>query len=121
MSDSEDLPDITTSLYDGSSGNEANSEGESYQKDLREITELMNYFNPTCLSQKRRMFRVLAQAQKANLRKLNLRDKMRQGLQILTGVFVGIVKTKKGKLTAYVAKKLMLSTGFFTSNKLYVS
>ena len=46
MSDSEDLPDITTSLYDGSSGNDANSEGESYGKDLREITELMNCFNP---------------------------------------------------------------------------
>ena len=46
MSDSEDLSDITTSLYDGSSGNEPDSEGKSYGKDLREITELMNCFNP---------------------------------------------------------------------------
>ena len=46
MSDSEDLSDITTSLFDGSSGNEADSEGESYRKDLRKITELMNRFNP---------------------------------------------------------------------------
>ena len=56
------------------------------------------------------MFQVPAQAQKANLRKVNLRDKMRQGLQILTGVLVEIVKTKKGKI----------STGFFTTNKLSV-
>ena len=41
------------------------------------------------------MFGVPAQAQKVNLNKLNLRDKVRQGLQILTGVLVGIVKTKK--------------------------
>ena len=41
-------------------------------------------------------------------------------LQILTGVLLGIVKTKKGKLTAYVAKKSMLSVGFFTTNKLSV-
>ena len=46
MSNSEDLPDITTSLYDGSGGNEADSEGESYGKGLREITELMNCFKP---------------------------------------------------------------------------
>ena len=70
--------------------------------------------------EKKRMFRVPAQSQKANLRKLNLRDKMRQGLQISTGVLVGIVKMKKGKLTAYVAKKWMLSMGFFTTNKLSV-
>ena len=59
------------------------------------------------------MFRVPAQAHKANLRKLTLRDKTRQGLQILTGVLVGIIKTKKGKSSAYVAKKSMLSMGFF--------
>ena len=41
-------------------------------------------------------------------------------LQILTGVLVGIVKTKKGKMTVYVAKKSMLSLGFFTTNKLSV-
>ena len=46
MSDSEDLSDITISLYDGSSGNEADSEEESYGKELWEITELMNCFNP---------------------------------------------------------------------------
>ena len=46
MSDSEDFSDITTSLYDGNSGNKADSEGESYGKDLREITELMNCFKP---------------------------------------------------------------------------
>ena len=113
MPDTEDLSDITTSLYDGSSGNEAGSEGESYGKDLREITELINCFNPY-------IFRVPVRAQKANLRKLDLRDKMIQGLQILTGVLVGIVKTKKGKLTAYVAKKSMLSMGFFTTNTLSV-
>ena len=38
---------------------------------------------------------------------------MRQGLQVLTGVLVGILKTKKGKLTAYVAKTSMLSMEFF--------
>ena len=32
MSDLEDLPDITTSLYDGSSGNETDSEGEVMKK-----------------------------------------------------------------------------------------
>ena len=42
MSYSEDLPDITTCFYDGSSENEADSEGESCG---REITELMNCFN----------------------------------------------------------------------------
>ena len=46
MSDSEDLSDITTSLYNRSSGNEAESEVESCGKNLREITELMNCFNP---------------------------------------------------------------------------
>ena len=46
MSDSEDLSDITTSLYEGSSGNEADSEEESHGPDLREITELVNCFNP---------------------------------------------------------------------------
>ena len=72
------------------------------------------------LSQKRRMFRVPTQTPKANLRKSKLRGKMRQGLQVLTGVLVGILKTKKGKLTAYVAKKLMLLMEFFTTNKLSV-
>ena len=46
MPDSENSSDITTSLYNGSSGNEADSEGESYGKDLKEITEMMNCFNP---------------------------------------------------------------------------
>ena len=32
----------------------------------------------------------------------------------------GNCKTKKGKLTAYVVKKVMLWTGFFTTNKLIV-
>ena len=73
----------------------------------------IHFAGPACLSLKGRIFRVPAQAQKANLRKLNLRDKIRQGLQILTGVLVEIVKTKKEKLTAYVAKKSMLSMGFF--------
>ena len=40
LEDSEDLSDITTSLYDGSGGNEADPEGESYGKNLREIPEL---------------------------------------------------------------------------------
>ena len=44
MSDSEDLSDITASLYNGSSGNEA--EAGSYGKDLREISKFMNCFNP---------------------------------------------------------------------------
>ena len=46
MSGSEDLSDITTFLYDGSSGNGTDSEGEIYGKGLREITELINCFNP---------------------------------------------------------------------------
>ena len=45
---------------------------------------------------------------------MNLRDKIRQGLQILPDVLMRIVKTKKkGKLTVYVAKKLMPLNGIF--------
>ena len=43
MSDSEDLSDITTSLYNGSNGNELRR--GSYRKYLREITALINCFN----------------------------------------------------------------------------
>ena len=94
----------------------ADSEGESYGKDLREITEMMNCFNPNMFEPEKKDVSSTGQAQKANLRNLNLRNKMRQVLQFLTGVLAGIVKAKKGKLTAYVAKKLMLSMGFFTTN-----
>ena len=45
------------------------------------------------------MFQVLAQA-----KKVNLRDKMKQRSQILTGIFLEIIKTKREKLTAYVAR-----------------
>ena len=59
------------------------------------------------------MFRVSAQAQKANLRKLNLRDKMRQGLQILTGVLVGIVKTKKREIDCLCCQEVDALKGIF--------
>ena len=45
------------------------------------------------------MFQVLAQA-----KKVNLRDKMKQRSQILTGIFLEIIKIKREKLTAYVAR-----------------
>ena len=42
---SEDSSNITTSLYDESSRNETDSEGEIYGKDLRKIRELLSCFN----------------------------------------------------------------------------
>ena len=45
-------------------------------------------------------------------------ETMRQRFQIVICVLVEIVKMKKGKLTAYVAKKSMLSIRFFTTSKL---
>lgn len=46
MSDSEYFSGSSSSSYNGSSGNEADSEGEYYGRGVREVTDMLKNFNP---------------------------------------------------------------------------
>ena len=114
MSDSEDLSDITTSSYYGSSGNEADSEGESYGKDLREITELMNFFNLYMFEPEKKDVSSTGSSSESKCEEIKSERQNETRVTNLDWCTCRNCKNEKGKLTACVAKKSMLSMGFFT-------
>ena len=113
MSNSEDLSDSTTSLYDGSSGNEADSERESHGKDLREITELMNCFNPYMFEPKKKDVSSTGSSSESESEKIESERQNETRVTNLGGCTCGNCKNKKREIDCLCCQDVDALNGIF--------